>query len=198
MKEKLLLIEDDAVFAQVLQNSLQKRGLECLHLNSLQQLEQLNEKDAFDYVVLDLYFDGDSGLTVLPQIRQNYPRASILVLTGYASIATTVQAIKLGADNYLPKPANASQIMAALTQDPMTNSTHDLGQEMIEQSGAELAGQPREQPSEPDVLSVDRLQWEHIQSVLAHHQGNISATARALGMHRRTLQRKLSKKPKNK
>lgn len=198
MKKKLLLIEDDAVFAQVLQNSLQKRGLECKHLNSIQQLEQLNEKDAFDYVVLDLYLGGDSGLTVLPQIRQNYPKARVLVLTGYASIATTVQAIKLGADNYLPKPANASQIMAALTQDLMTNSTHDLGQENIEQSGAELAGQPREQTSEPDVLSVDRLQWEHIQSVLAHHQGNISATARALGMHRRTLQRKLSKKPKNK
>lgn len=194
MKEKLLLIEDDAVFAQVLQNSLQKRGLECLHLNSLQQLEQLNEKDAFDYVVLDLYFDGDSGLTVLPQIRQNYPRASILVLTGYASIATTVQAIKLGADNYLPKPANASQIMAALTQDQMPISLHDHDKGVKSRTCAEL----EVQLSEPDVLSVDRLQWEHIQSVLAHHQGNISATARALGMHRRTLQRKLSKKPKNK
>lgn len=194
MMEKLLLIEDDAVFAQVLQNSLQKRGLECMHLSSIQQLDELQDNIAFDYVVLDLYLDGDSGLSVLPQIRQNHPGASILVLTGYASIATTVQAIKLGADNYLPKPANASQIMTALTQDPMTSSLPGLGKEMKEKSGIEL----EVQPIEPDVLSVERLQWEHIQSVLAHHQGNISATARALGMHRRTLQRKLSKKPKNK
>lgn len=81
MMEKLLLIEDDAVFAQVLQNSLQKRGLECMHLSSIQQLDELQDNIAFDYVVLDLYLDGDSGLSVLPQIRQNHPGASILVLT---------------------------------------------------------------------------------------------------------------------
>lgn len=192
MREKLLLIEDDAVFAQVLQNSLQKRGLECLHLNSIQQLEQLADRHGFDYVVLDLYLGGDSGLTVLPQIRQNYPKARVLVLTGYASIATTVQAIKLGADNYLPKPANASQIMAALTQAPICSPIQDLKKEQKDALTAEIVGQH----CEPSVLSVDRLQWEHIQSVLVQNQGNISATARALGMHRRTLQRRLAKKPR--
>lgn len=192
MKEKLLLIEDDAVFAQVLQNSLQKRGLECLHLNSIQQLEQLADRHVFDYVVLDLYLGGDSGLTVLPQIRQNYPKARVLVLTGYASIATTVQAIKLGADNYLPKPANASQIMAALTQAPICSPIQDLKKEQKDALTAEIVGQH----CEPSVLSVYRLQWEHIQSVLVQNQGNISATARALGMHRRTLQRRLAKKPR--
>ncbi len=192
MKEKLLLIEDDAVFAQVLQNSLQKRGLECLHLNSLRQLELLADKHVFDYVVLDLYLGGDSGLTVLPQIRRNYPKARVLVLTGYASIATTVQAIKLGADNYLPKPANASQIMAALTQAPICSPIQDVKKEQKDALTAEIEGQH----CEPIVLSVDRLQWEHIQSVLVQNQGNISATARALGMHRRTLQRRLAKKPR--
>ena len=194
MSKRLLLVEDDAVFAQVLQSSLEKRRLVCRHLNSIQQLEQLDDKYGFDYIVLDLYLDGDSGLNVLPQLRQKYPQASILVLTGFASIATTVQAMKLGADNYLPKPANASQIMRALTQDPISASSVYEEQEGEHTETADV----ETQPSEPDVLSVERLQWEHIQSVLAHHQGNISATARALGMHRRTLQRKLSKKPKNK
>lgn len=194
MSKRLLLVEDDEVFAQVLQNSLEKRGLECLHLNSIQQLEQLEDTSDFDYIVLDLYLDGDSGLSVLPQLRQQHPQASILVLTGFASIATTVQAMKLGADNYLPKPANASQIMSALTQDPLSSTPAVVDSEVEDTETADIENQS----SEPDVLSVDRLQWEHIQSVLAQNQGNISATARALGMHRRTLQRKLSKKPKNK
>lgn len=194
MSKRLLLVEDDEVFAQVLQNSLEKRGLECLHLNSIQQLEQLEDTSDFDYIVLDLYLDGDSGLSVLPQLRQQHPQASILVLTGFASIATTVQAMKLGADNYLPKPANASQIMSALTQDPLSSTLAVVDSEVEDTETADIENQS----SEPDVLSVDRLQWEHIQSVLAQNQGNISATARALGMHRRTLQRKLSKKPKNK
>lgn len=194
MSKRLLLVEDDEVFAQVLQNSLEKRGLECLHLNSIQQLEQLEDTSDFDYIVLDLYLDGDSGLSVLPQLRQQHPQASILVLTGFASIATTVQAMKLGADNYLPKPANASQIMSALTQDPLSSTPAVVNSEVEDTETADIENQS----SEPDVLSVDRLQWEHIQSVLAQNQGNISATARALGMHRRTLQRKLSKKPKNK
>lgn len=194
MSKRLLLVEDDEVFAQVLKNSLEKRGLECLHLNSIQQLEQLEDTSDFDYIVLDLYLDGDSGLSVLPQLRQQHPQASILVLTGFASIATTVQAMKLGADNYLPKPANASQIMSALTQDPLSSSPFVVDREVEDTEAADIENQS----AEPDVLSVDRLQWEHIQSVLAQNQGNISATARALGMHRRTLQRKLSKKPKNK
>jgi len=128
----------------------------------------------------------------LPQLRQRYPQASILVLTGYASIATTVQAIKLGADNYLPKPANATQILTALTQGSVDIPVTD------QQSKIDHKEETREAEPQQNVLSVERLQWEHIQTVLAQHQGNITATARALGMHRRTLQRKLSKKPKNK
>ncbi|ACV25917.1 response regulator transcription factor [Kangiella koreensis] len=192
MTSNLLLIEDDEVFAQVLQNSLQKRGISCTHVSTIEQASDPELGKDFDSIVLDLYLDGESGLSILPQLRQRYPQASILVLTGYASIATTVQAMKLGTDNYLPKPANATQILNALTQESI---------ELPESSQQKVVDQSEKSSDagmQQDVLSVERLQWEHIQSVLAQHQGNISATARALGMHRRTLQRKLSKKPKNK
>lgn len=192
MADTLLLIEDDLVFAQVLQNSLQKRGVSCSHATSIEQALAPELAKDFDSVVLDLYLDGESGLSILPQLRQRYPKASILVLTGYASIATTVQAIKLGADNYLPKPANATQILNALALESVELPESD------QQNSAEQQQESGQAGKEQDVLSVERLQWEHIQTVLAQHQGNISATARALGMHRRTLQRKLSKKPKNK
>ncbi|MCW8857339.1 MAG: response regulator [Kangiella sp.] len=192
MTSHLLLIEDDAVFARVLQNSLQKRGISCTHVSAIEQTSDPGLRKDFDSIVLDLYLDGESGLSILPQLRQRYPQASILVLTGYASIATTVQAIKLGADNYLPKPANATQILTALTQGSVDIPVTD------QQSKIDHKEETREAEPQQNVLSVERLQWEHIQTVLAQHQGNITATARALGMHRRTLQRKLSKKPKNK
>ena len=101
------------------------------------------------------------------------PDCRVVVLTGYSSIATAVQAIKLGAVNYLCKPADAEEILAALSQEEAD-------------PGAEVAEHPP---------SINRLTWEHIQKVLQEHDGNISATARALGMHRRTLQRKLQKRP---
>jgi len=113
-----------------------------------------------------------SGLQLIPQLLKALPELNIVVLTGYSSIATAVQAIKLGASNYLCKPANADEILAA-----------------FEAQGSE------EVAVEETPISVNRLEWEHIQKVLAEHEGNISATARALGMHRRTLQRKLYKRP---
>jgi two-component system response regulator RegA len=116
------------------------------------------------------------GLSLIAPLCDLQPDARILVLTGYASIATAVQAVKEGADNYLAKPANVESILAAL----QTNASEVQADEALEN---------------PVVLSVDRLEWEHIQRVLAENNNNISATARALNMHRRTLQRKLAKKP---
>lgn len=113
-------------------------------------------------VALDLNLAGDSGLRLLPRLREALPESKILVLTGFASIATAVDAIKLGADNYLAKPASADDILHAL-DDPEPNP---------------------EQAAPEAPMSVRRL-WEHIQRVLAEHDGNISATARALNMHRR-------------
>lgn len=112
-------------------------------------------------------------MLLIPGLLALEPATRILVLTGYASIATAVEAIKLGAVNYLPKPADADQIVAALAA---TGGA----------AGAAINQRP---------LSVNRLEWEHIQRVLRDNDGNISATARQLGMHRRTLQRKLAKRP---
>ena len=115
---------------------------------------------------------GESGLALVRRLNAIEPTTRIVVLTGYASISTAVEAIKLGATHYLAKPVDADEVVAAF------NRNH--GDETIS-----VAANP---------LSVDRLEWEHIQRVLAEHDGNVSATARALNMHRRTLQRKLGKR----
>lgn len=168
-----LLIDDDEVFASVLRRALSRRGY-CAHwaADGEAALAALKET-APSHIVLDLNLGGESGLRLLPHLREQAPQALILVLTGYASIATTVDAIKLGATQYLAKPADVDSILKAL-------SATDV---VIED---EVSAGP---------MSVDRLEWEHIQRVLAENDGNISATARALKMHRRTLQRKLSKRP---
>lgn len=175
--KQLLLIEDDQVFAQVLQKSMLRKSVEVTHVATIDEIASVQAID-FDYLVIDLFLENESGLDALETLRKQYPEASILILTGYASIATTVQAIKAGADNYLPKPANATQILQALEQ------------------GNQNEAFPEQNPVEQSAFSADRMQWEYIQRALAENNGNISATARELGMHRRTLQRKLQKKPK--
>jgi two-component system response regulator RegA len=124
------------------------------------------------HVLLDLNMPGTSGLVALPGLLACAPDARVVVLTGYSSIATAVEATKAGATNYLCKPASIDEILAAFGETP---------------------AEPAAVPSQP--TSLDRLEWEHLQRVLRDHDGNISATARALGMHRRTLQRKLAKRP---
>ena len=117
---------------------------------------------------------GDSGLVLIEKLIELDPNTRIVMLTGYASIATAIEAIKLGAIHYLAKPCDADDVVAALNKS-------------IEGDSSLLVSE--------SPLTVNRLEWEHIQRVLAEHQGNISSTARALKMHRRTLQRKLSKHP---
>ncbi|EEF26689.1 two component histidine kinase, putative [Ricinus communis] len=136
----------------------------------------LAEANPPEYAVVDLKMPGPSGLVLVKRLNELDPATRIVVLTGYASIATAVEAVKLGATHYLAKPADADQIVAAFAK----------------AEGDETA------PVSPSPLSVDRMEWEHIQRVLAEHEGNISATARALNMHRRTLQRKLGKYPSRK
>lgn len=182
MKPKLLILDDDLVFSATLARSLNRRGLDTTVVHNGEEALRVAEQTAFDFVTIDLHLMEDSGLQWIAPLRKALPHARLLVLTGYASIVTTVQAIKLGADDYLAKPVNADSILSALKY----TSTENV---------------PSESESEPEELTpltVDRLEWEHIQRVLAEHEGNISSTARALNMHRRTLQRKLAKKPASK
>ncbi|WDZ94348.1 response regulator transcription factor [Herbaspirillum sp. WKF16] len=175
MSAAFLILDDNDVFADTLARSLVRRGFRATVARSGEEALAAARREAFDYATIDLQLAQDSGLQWISPLREALPLARLLVLTGYASIATTVQAIKSGADNYLAKPANVDSILSAMAH----AAEGDAG------ASAEGA----------TPLSLDRLEWEHIQRVLAEHQGNVSSTARALNMHRRTLQRKLAKRP---
>ena len=172
-RSSLLLVDDDATFCRVLGRALSRRGFAVVTAQDSATALRLAATDPPEYAVVDLNLAGDSGLLLIPELLALEPATRIVVLTGYASIATAVEAIKLGAVHYLPKPADADQVVAAL---------------------AATTGDPAA-PVNARPLSVNRLEWEHIQRVLRDNDGNISATARLLGMHRRTLQRKLAKRP---
>lgn len=170
---RLLLVDDDPVFRDVLGAALRRRGFDVRSAEDLASTRAVLEAFRPERAIVDLKLPDGSGLELVALLALLDPSPRILVLTGYASIATAVEAVKLGAVNYLPKPATPEEILAALEQD----SPDPL------------------LPLQAEPPSVDRLEWEHIQRVLADHDGNISATARALNMHRRTLQRKLAKRP---
>ena len=170
---RLLLVDDDAIFCQVLGEALGRRGFCVTTAHSVDEALVLLGDAPPAYAVVDLSMPGASGLALVRQLHQLDAAMRILVLTGYASIATAVEAIKLGATHYLAKPADTDEIVAALHQ------------------GEGDADAPI--PDSP--ISVRRLEWEHIQRVLNECDGNVSAAARQLGMHRRTLQRKLAKRP---
>ena len=173
---RLLLVDDDAVFNRVLARALAARGFavdSAISLDEALALLGRPAEESPDYAVVDLNLAGSSGLKLIGALRAANDACRILMLTGYASISTAVDAIKLGASQYLAKPVDTDTIVRAL----------------LDESG------PDDEATPDQTLSVSRLEWEHIQRVLAEHAGNISATARALKMHRRTLQRKLSKRP---
>jgi len=174
----ILVIDDDVAFNRVLSRALSTRGYAVSSAHSVAEAASLAQEKQPLLAVLDLNIAGASGLTLIPVLLTHNPQCRIVVLTGYSSIATAVEAIKLGAAHYLAKPADVDTILATL----VTSSVKPA-----------LPTSEFVPPVEP--LSVNRLEWEHIQRVLQEHQGNISSTARALNMHRRTLQRKLMKKP---
>lgn len=169
----LLVIDDDEAFNRVLSRALTRRHFAVFSALDCQQAMTLARQHEPEYIVLDLNIDGESGLRLIKPLLDVNPDVRILVLTGYASITTAVEAVKLGATQYLAKPADVSSILHALA----------TGESTAQDVSAETP------------MSVSRLEWEHLQRVLAEHEGNISATARALRMHRRTLQRKLAKRP---
>ena len=169
----LLLVDDDPTLCNVLSKALARRGFLVSVAHEVEAALQLARDNPPEFAVIDLKMPGPSGLVLVEKLKELDEQTRIIMLTGYASIATAVEAIKLGATHYLAKPADADEIVTSLHK-----KDGDAGISVS-----------------PSPLSVDRLEWEHIHKVLAEHQGNISATARALKMHRRTLQRKLTKRP---
>lgn len=176
-KEHILLVEDDEVFSRVMSRALSHRDYRVSQAANEDEALALIASTAFSYAILDLNLGGHTSLGLIAPLKQANPNSRILILTGYASITTAVEAIKLGADNYLAKPADADEILSALLESDQSNGSHE----------------PESTHLEP--MSVRRLEWEHIQKVLKENDGNISETARQLKMHRRTLQRKLQKRP---
>lgn len=170
-----LYLEDDEALAFVTCRGLTKRGFIVKHASSLAALNEVHDVGCYSHALLDLKLEDGHSLPVISDLIAANPSMKILVLTGYASIATTVQAIKMGATNYLVKPTTIDQIVGAF--EPQVVHKEVAPVEKSEQ------------------LSLKRIEWEHIQQVLAENGGNIAATAKQLKMHRRTLQRKLYKKP---
>jgi two-component system response regulator RegA len=172
-KPRLLLVDDDETYCKVLKTALEKRNYEVLVANDVKNGIALAEQYLPEYAVIDLRIGHESGLELVKKLISLDANTACIMLTGFASIATAVEAIKLGAVHYLTKPANADEILNALHKNE-GDSTVSISE---------------------NPLSVKRLEWEHLQKILMQYDGNISAAARALNMHRRTLQRKLDKRP---
>ena len=172
-KDRLLMVDDDPAFLQVLSKAMGKRGFEVTTATGISDAVARAREMLPAMAVVDLKLEGESGLDLIPLLIEINPDMNIVVLTGFSSIATAVTAIKRGASEYLSKPVTAGDVVKALSGDfPREDKLEDFS-----------------------PMSVERVEWEHIQKVLKENGGNISATARSLGMYRRTLQRKLAKKP---
>ena len=169
---KLIIVEDDEKFAATLKRSFERRGYEVVHAHGLDEAIAALETFAPKYAVVDLKLAGESGLACVRALSERDPAMLIVVLTGFASIATAVEAIKLGARHYLAKPSNTDDIEAAFHK---------------EEGDVDTAIGER-------ATSIKNLEWERIHQTLVETDFNISETARRLGMHRRTLARKLEKR----
>ncbi len=165
----LLVVDDDETFRTRAVRAFRERGYEAVGVSDHPSAVEVARQESPELALIDLKLPGESGLAVLRELKQIDPATIIVVLTGYGSIATAVESIKLGAVGYLTKPADADQILAAFDGSRTPDGT--------------------------EVPSLARVEWEHIQRVLADFDGNVSQAARALGIHRRSLQRKLAKYP---
>ncbi len=170
----VLIVDDDVNYGEQLQRSLLRRGVTVDLAHDATSALALASAHLPDGALLDLKLAEDSGLRLIEPLRALSAEMAIVLLTGYASVATAVEAIKRGADDYLPKPAGIESILRALAGDSSLESFEEA----------------------PETMTpLKRLEWEHIQQALSASSGSISAAARLLGMHRRTLQRKLGKRP---
>jgi two-component system response regulator RegA len=165
----LLIVDDDTSFRERLVRAMRDRGFEATGVPDHAAAIDAAQVESPELAVVDLRLPGESGLSVVRDLKALDASTVVVVLTGYGSIATAVESIKLGAASYLTKPADADQIVAAFD-----------------------GTQPADDAQAP---SLARVEWEHIQRILADCDGNVSQAARVLGIHRRSLQRKLAKRP---
>ena len=172
----LLLVDDDHVFRGRLARAFSERGYDVRQARDAEEARQLAEQETPEFAVVDLRMPGSSGLEVVACLHALDPTTRVVVLTGYGSIATAVEAVKLGATHYLTKPADADDVELAFAR-------------------GQASGDATLPIREEDAPSLARVEWEHIQRVLTDAGGNISVAAKRLGLHRRSLQRKLSKYP---
>lgn len=173
----LLLVDDDRVLRERLARAFRERGFDVHTAADYEEGMRHARQESPEMAVVDLRMPGRSGLELVRELHELDPHTRILVLTGYGSIATAIEALRLGAANYLQKPADADDILAAF----------------------EKGESPPLSVTETDYVapSLARAEWEHINRVLADCGGNVSEAARRLGIHRRSLQRKLQKYPPN-
>ncbi len=173
----LLIVDDDADLVEVLESSLSRRGFQVYTAGSVRDAVALLDSGMMilDFAIVDLKMPHDSGLTLISQLKQRFPDIKIVILTGFASISTSVDAIKLGATYYLSKPVRVIDILKAFDHEP-------------------AMGIP-DVPDVPAGSALEKSEWELIQTTLTDCGFNISKAAEKLGIHRRTLQRKLQKRP---
>jgi len=169
--KSLMILDDDAPLRNRLRRAMESRGFDVMDAGSVAEGTEMARKQTPAYAILDMKLEDGSGLNLVQDLTSKRPDCKIVMLTGFGNIATAVAAVKAGACDYLPKPADPDAIAAALLQ-----------------SGDDMPPPPR------DPMSADRVRWEHIQRVFEQCGRNVSETARRLRMHRRTLQRILSKR----
>ena len=178
-KPSVLLVDDDERLRSRMARAFEERGYETEQADGYERAVQIALSESTEYAVVDLRMPGKSGLEVVRELHRIDPATKIVVLTGYGSIATALEAVRLGATHYLTKPADVDEIIAAFERRRGEGEPED---------GKESEG-------EPETPSLARVEWEHIQRVLIDCGGNITKASERLGIHRRSLQRKLSKFP---
>ncbi len=176
--DSILIVDDEDYFRERLVKAFMKRGFLVYAAADYDEAIALIKSEKPDMAVVDLKMPGKSGLEVIKVGLGIHPALKAVVLTGYGSIATATDAVRLGALYYLPKPADVGDILSAFSREPEVNLP--------------------QQPEDFEAPSLARTEWEHINRIMADCDGNISETARRLGIHRRTLQRKLYKYPPDK
>lgn len=171
----ILLVDDSLVLRDRLVEAFQERGLRVSVAGTCDEAVQVFRREPTDLAVIDLRMPGRSGLTLIPDLKKLNPDVKIVVLSGFGSIATAIDAIRIGATNFIPKPADADDILMAFSR-------------------GDTSVEIQEQPEHIPVPTLAQAEWEHIHRVLADCSNNISEAARRLGIHRRSLQRKLRKR----